>query len=107
LTRVVVDTGINHRGVPHCLLDRKMDFEPRGDSRPMLRRVCSLSPQMKSLCESGCLYRSSTLRHLACPSATKQDVCVAPCTPAPCPCSKTDLVVVKPTPTSKDEVRLL
>jgi hypothetical protein len=64
----------------------------------MLRRVCSLPPQLKSLCESGCLYRSSTLRHLACPSATKHELCVAPCMPTPCPCTKTDLVVQTKTP---------
>ena len=73
----------------------------------MLRRVCSLTPQLKNLCESGCLYRSSTLRHLACPQSTKQDVCVAPCTPAPCPCTKTDLVLPSPKDTTKNEVRLL
>jgi hypothetical protein len=73
----------------------------------MLRRVCSLTPQLKSLCESGCLYRSSTLRHLACPQSTKQDACVAPCTPAPCPCTKTDLVIAKPSPKDKNEVLVL
>jgi hypothetical protein len=73
----------------------------------MLRRACSLSPQLKSLCESGCLYRSSTLRHLACPQSTKQDVCVAPCTPAPCPCTKTDLVIANPSRKDKNEVFLL
>lgn len=73
----------------------------------MLRRVCSLPPQLKSLCESGCLYRSTTLRHLACPQTTKQDICVAPCTPQPCPCAKTDLVIISPTKKDKNEVFLL
>jgi hypothetical protein len=73
----------------------------------MLRRVCSLPPQLKSLCESGCLYRGVTLRHLACPQTTKKDECVAPCAPQPCPCSKTDLVVVKLPKKDKNEVFLL
>ena len=73
----------------------------------MLRRVCSLPPQLKSLCETGCLYRSATLRHLACPQSTKYDTCVAPCAPQPCPCSKTEVVVVKLTKKDKNEVFLL
>jgi hypothetical protein len=72
----------------------------------MLRKVCSLGPAVKSLCASGCIYRESSLRHLACPGSTKLDICVAPCTPIPCGCRKTDVVVVpKPTPTN--EVRSL
>ena len=73
----------------------------------MLRRACSLPSQLKSLCETGCLYRSPALRHLACPKATKQDVCVAPCTPQPCPCAKTDLVLVNLPTKDKNEVFLL
>lgn len=73
----------------------------------MLRRVCALQPHLKSLCEAGCLYRGVTLRHLACPKTTKQDECVAPCSPQPCPCSKTDLVIAKPSPKDKHEVFLL
>ncbi len=73
----------------------------------MLRRACALPPQLKCLCESGCLYRGVTLRHLACPQTTKRDECVAPCVPAPCPCTKTDLVVVKLQTKDKHEVFLL
>ena len=72
----------------------------------MLRRVCSLPPAIKSLCETGCIYREASLRHLACPGSTKADVCVAPCTPQPCPCLKTDLVVQTKT-TAQNEVRTL
>jgi len=71
----------------------------------MLRKTCSLGPMIKSLCETGCIYREASLRHLACPISTKQDVCVAPCAPQPCGCRKTDLV---PVPNPKpNEVRLL
>lgn len=73
----------------------------------MLRRVCSLPPQLKSLCETGCIYRSVALRHLACPQTTKQDICIAPCEPQPCPCAKTDLVIRKPGKKDKNEVFLL
>jgi hypothetical protein len=72
----------------------------------MLRKVCSLGPSIKSLCESGCIYREASLRHLACPASTKQDICVAPCAPTPCPCLKTDLVVQTKT-TAPNEVRKL
>lgn len=72
----------------------------------MLRRACSLTPQLKSLCETGCIYRSASLRHLACPQTTKQDTCVAPCEPRACPCAKTDLVIRKPSQTT-NEVFLL
>lgn len=73
----------------------------------MLRRVCSLPPQLKSLCETGCIYRSVALRHLACPQTTNKDFCVAPCEPQPCPCAKTDLVISKPGKKDKNEVFLL
>ena len=73
----------------------------------MLRKVCSLGPAIKSLCESGCIYRESSLRHLACPASTKHDVCVAPCAPQPCGCRKTDLVMPSQTKPQRNEVPLL
>ena len=51
------------------------------------RRVCCHLPAtLKSLCETGCVYRESHLRHLACPIALKTE-CAAPCYPEPCPCT--------------------
>jgi hypothetical protein len=72
----------------------------------MLRKVCSLGPSIKSLCETGCIYREASLRHLACPVSIKTEACVAPCTPTPCPCRKTDLIL-HPKATAPNEVRTL
>jgi hypothetical protein len=50
------------------------------------RCLCVLPKTIESLCETGCIYREPAVRHLACPRATKTDVCCAPCPPLDCTC---------------------
>jgi hypothetical protein len=52
----------------------------------MNRVACALPKVLKSLCESGCIYRDPNFKHLQCSLAKKTDVCVAPSCPKPCPC---------------------
>jgi hypothetical protein len=47
--------------------------------------MCRLPKTLKSLCETGCIYRDITLRHVACATVSKTD-CAAPCYPDPCAC---------------------
>ena len=49
------------------------------------RVMCCLPPTLKSLCETGCIFRDPVFRHLACKNAVKTE-CAAPCYPEPCPC---------------------
>ncbi len=49
------------------------------------RTVCLLPKALKSLCETGCIYRDVALRHAACASARRTE-CAAPCHPEPCAC---------------------
>ena len=65
------------------------------------RVLCCLPSTLKSLCETGCVYREPAFRHLACKYAVKTE-CAAPCYPEPCPCKgipakipKTETQVVK------------
>jgi hypothetical protein len=52
------------------------------------RRIyCHLPVTLKSLCETGCVYREPAFKHLSCPIAVKTE-CAAPCYPEPCGCSK-------------------
>ncbi len=55
------------------------------------KRVCCQLPNtLRSLCETGCIYRDPAFKHLACQYVLKTD-CAAPCYPEPCPCTpKTD-----------------
>ena len=46
---------------------------------------CRLPIALKSLCETGCIYRTQVLSHLACRLVPKP-TCVAPCA-QPCDCS--------------------
>lgn len=50
------------------------------------RCLCILPRTIESLCETGCIYRESAVKHLACPRASNQDVCCAPCPPSECTC---------------------
>lgn len=50
------------------------------------RCVCALPGHIKSLCETGCVYREPGFKHLACPVSRKTDTCVAPCPPIDCKC---------------------
>ena len=50
------------------------------------RCLCVLPKTIESLCDTGCVYRESAVKHLACPRATKKDVCAAPCPPSDCTC---------------------
>ena len=50
------------------------------------RICCHLPVTLKSLCETGCVYREPAFKHLSCPIAFKTE-CAAPCYPEPCPCS--------------------
>jgi hypothetical protein len=73
------------------------------------RTICRLPVTLKSLCESGCIFRDATLRHTACATAQKID-CAAPCAPSePCPCRppsrKMDGAVGMPCYTYYHEVR--
>jgi hypothetical protein len=65
-----------------CDLSRK---EQRMSSA-LNRIACGLPTALKSLCETGCIFRDATLRHAACATALKTE-CAAPCYPEPCPCS--------------------
>jgi hypothetical protein len=51
----------------------------------MKRTVCSLPKALRTLCESGCIYRERNFKHLQCPVNAKVATCVAPCSP-PCAC---------------------
>lgn len=50
------------------------------------RCLCILPRTIESLCKTGCIYRESAFKHLACPRARKEDVCCAPCPPSDCSC---------------------
>ena len=52
-----------------------------------MKKCCCALPTLigKTLCETACIYRTQSYRHLACRQALKTDVCVAPCLD-PCPC---------------------
>ena len=51
-----------------------------------MSRACTLPKSIRSFCESGCIYRASTHRHLACNHNFKSNSCVAPCQVSPCVC---------------------
>lgn len=68
----------------------------------MNRASCIFPKAIKSICDSGCIYRERNFKHLRCPLAKKVDICAAPC-PIPCDCGrKTQCGVV----TVKKEVHL-
>lgn len=52
-----------------------------------MKKCCCALPTLigKTLCETVCIYRTQSYRHLACRQALKTDACVAPCLD-PCPC---------------------
>jgi hypothetical protein len=50
------------------------------------RITCLLHPALKSLCETGCVFREPAIRHAACHIVLPTD-CAAPCYPKPCPCN--------------------
>jgi hypothetical protein len=58
--------------------------------------ICGLPPHLKSLCNTGCIYRESPFRHLGCQEARKTE-CAAPCRPEPCPCYPSKTKVCLPT----------
>ena len=51
-----------------------------------MSRSCTLPKILQSFCESGCIYRAATHRHLACNYNFKANLCVAPCQVTPCSC---------------------
>jgi len=55
-------------------------------SSAVKRIACALPCTLKSLCESGCIFRDPTLRHLSCTRVAKTE-CAAPCSPKPCDCT--------------------
>lgn len=67
--------------------DRRVsDFHCTLSIQEMQRVRCCLPKTLQNLCEMGCLYRDTALRHLACPMAVAQkSLCVAPCE-YPCVC---------------------
>ena len=71
-----------------------------------MNRCCFLPKTIRSLCEMGCIYRDSTLKHLACPLSSTR-ACAAPC-PEPCACTpkneRFEIVAIKVT---KNEVLIL
>jgi hypothetical protein len=70
----------------HCLENGKT-FRLRINGT-MNRITCSLPKALKSLCESGCIYRDPNFKHIQCSLAKKTDVCVAPVCPKPCACKE-------------------
>lgn len=63
----------------------------------MQRVRCLLPEAIQGLCDTGCVYRERAFKHLACASAPKTAVCVAPCQKPPCLCvpPKTEMKVKK------------
>lgn len=55
-------------------------------SSAITRAACRLPASLASLCETGCIFRDHTLRHLACKTALRTE-CAAPCPTQPCPCT--------------------
>ena len=47
--------------------------------------ACRLPTTLASLCETGCIFRDPSIRHLACKGVARTD-CAAPCAKQPCPC---------------------
>ena len=50
------------------------------------RCLCSLPKKVKSLCDTGCVYREPAFKAFSCPLVKKTDTCAAPCAPADCTC---------------------
>ncbi len=63
-----------------------------------MSRICSLPKTLQSFCESGCIYRANTHRHLACNHNFKTNSCVAPCQVTPCACKPKNGRVIKQVP---------
>jgi hypothetical protein len=58
----------------------------------MRRCVCILPKAIETLCETGCVYRESAFKHLACQLASKNAFCAAPCPPGDCDCKNNKTV---------------
>jgi hypothetical protein len=75
----------------HCTLSGK----EQGMSSAFTRAACRLPATLASLCETGCIFRDHTLRHMACKVVGRTD-CAAPCAKQPCqciPCPKMEVPV--------------
>ena len=75
----------------------------------MNRTVCALPKVVKSLCETGCIYREKAFRHLACPKKLRRgDPCAVSCKTKDCDCNnKKEFVILSQTKKEKNEMFLL
>jgi hypothetical protein len=83
--RRVVHVAIYLGMIPYSLhyVKTRKDFYPLRYT--INRSVCFLPAALKSVCETGCIYRQTVLSHLACRLSEKSTYCVAPCDPSHCP----------------------
>ena len=96
---VIVNIGVDVCTIPddrsHCVENGKT-FCPRRKRKMQ----CCLPKALRSLCQTGCIYREPALKHLRCLQAKRTDICAATCQ-KPCPCEpKTEVVLPKEIKTS-------
>lgn len=80
-----------------------------------MSHACSLSSTLRSICNYGCIYRESAMRHLACTNllVQKQALCIAPChhhcgcNPVPKTKNEIDEECKTPTKNAKPPMQLL